>query len=279
MQQLDTDHYCFGNCNNTHSHSLRLHRRQLPIPFFNQRPLILQLAQLQHLRRQRSQPYPVGLRFTLGTIDRPVVARVVSQFIAPDWYSARIRRMLPYGLARPGPLSANLQRSIQLYGKTIPRWSSRLWWTPPLARRESAPGRSRLRAAIAARSRYSICASAKRTPAGAPHPHHSSRSDAASRMPVRADQPTPAHPRVAKRLPLPAWDFGSARYRRTHPGSLHSRPRRPANPRAAIRFGTPARNFLRAMEFAIAAAPGSTPHAPAATFINNPAGGVAALRY
>jgi hypothetical protein len=33
------------------------------------------------------------------------------------------------------------------------------------------------------------------------------------------------------------------------------------------------------MEFAIAAAPGSTPHAPAATFINNPAGGVAALRY
>jgi len=42
----------------------------LPIPLFNQRPLILQLAQLQHLRRQRSQPYPVGLRFTFGTIDR-----------------------------------------------------------------------------------------------------------------------------------------------------------------------------------------------------------------
>ncbi len=83
-------------------------------------------------------------------------------------------------------------------------------------------------------------------------------------MLLRADQPTPAHPRAAKRLPLPAWDFGSARYRRTHPGSLGSRPRRPANPRAAIQFEKRAANFLRAMESAIAAAPGSTPHAPAA---------------
>src|SRR6266852_3466920 len=147
---------------------------------------------------------------------------------------------------------------------TIPRWSDRPQWTPPLAHPALASGRSLLRAAIAARSRYSICASAKRTPAAAPHPRHSSRSGAASRTPLRADQPTPAHPRAAKRLPLPAWDFGSARYRRTHPESLRLRLRRPAIPRAATQSEKRAASFPRATESAIAAGPGSTPHAPAA---------------
>jgi len=156
----------------------------------------------------------------------------------------------------------------------IPRWSDRLWSTPALAPQASAPGRSRLRAAIAARLRYSICASAKRIPAAALRPHHSFRSGAASRTLLRADRPTPAHPLAAKRLLIPAWDFGSARYRRSHPGSLGSRPRRPANPRAAIQFEKHEANFLRAMESAIAAAQAQHHMRLLRNFINNPAGGV-----
>jgi hypothetical protein len=66
--------------------SRRLHRRQLPIRLFNQRPLILQLPQRQHPRRQRSQPYPVRRRFTLRPIDRrpePAPVRAPGSTLAP----------------------------------------------------------------------------------------------------------------------------------------------------------------------------------------------------
>jgi len=87
-------------------------------------------------------------------------------------------------------------------------------------------------------------------------------------------QPTPAHPRAAKRLPRLASDFGSARYRRTHPESSHSRLHPPANPARNNSIRETRNEFPSSDGICNCRCPRlNTTCACCETFINNPAGG------